>query len=73
MKAAPDTVSVNRGKTKVAHRVERGKVIKALRGLEWGSCGRARMIKDEGRSRKPRVTLEKKITWNATAEGDGAL
>jgi hypothetical protein len=29
------------------------------------------MIGDEGRSRKPRVTLERKITWSATAEGTG--
>ena len=68
------TVSVDRSRTKVAHRVEGGKVIGAPRkGLEWGSCGRARIVGDEGRSRKPRVTLERKITWSTTAEGTGAL
>jgi hypothetical protein len=57
--AIPGTISVDRGRTKVAHRVERGKVIGAPRGLEWACCGRARMVGDEGRSRKPRVTLER--------------
>ena len=28
---------------------------------------------EEGRSRKPRVTLERKITLSATAEGTGGL
>ena len=31
------------------------------------------MVGDEGRSRKPRVTLERKITWSVTAEGDGGF
>jgi hypothetical protein len=31
------------------------------------------MVGDEGRSRKLRVTLERKITWRVTAEGDGGL
>ena len=43
------------------------------RGLEWGSCGRARIVGDEGRSRKPRVTLERKITWSANSRGDGGF
>src|SRR5271156_6123057 len=30
-------------------------------------------VGDEGQSRRPRVTLEGKITWGATAEGDGGL
>jgi hypothetical protein len=41
----------------------------APRGLEWDSRGRARIVGDEGQSRKPRVTLERKITWSATTEG----
>jgi hypothetical protein len=31
------------------------------------------LVGDEGRSRKPQVTLKRKITWSATAEGDGGL
>ena len=62
MRAAPGTVSVDRGRTQVAHRVEKGKMIGAPRGLEWGSCRRARMVGGEGRSRKPQVILERKIT-----------
>jgi hypothetical protein len=73
MRAAPGTASVDRSRTKVAHRVERGKVIGAPRGLEWGRCGRARAVRDEGRSKKPRVTLERKITWKCNSRGDGGL
>jgi hypothetical protein len=36
MRAAPGTVGVDRSRTKVARQVERGKVIGAPRGLEWG-------------------------------------
>jgi hypothetical protein len=68
MRVAPGTISVDRGWTKVA-RVERGKMMGAPRGLEWDSRGRARIVGDEGQSRKPRVTLERKITWSATTEG----
>jgi hypothetical protein len=31
------------------------------------------MVGDEGRSKKPRVTLERKITRSATGEGDGGF
>jgi hypothetical protein len=48
------TVSVNRGRTKVAHRVERGKVHQG--GWIGAAAARARMVRDEGRSRKPRAT-----------------
>jgi hypothetical protein len=64
---------VDRGRTKVAHRVERGKVIGAPRGLEWGSCGRARIVGDEGRSMKPRVTLEKKDNLECNSRGEREL
>ena len=44
MRVEPGTVSVDRGRTKVAHRVERGESDWGTKegGLEWGSCGRAR-------------------------------
>jgi hypothetical protein len=53
MTAAPGIISVDRGRTKVAHLVEGGKVIRAPRkgGPEWGSCERARMVRVEERSR----------------------
>jgi hypothetical protein len=31
------------------------------------------MVRDKRRSRKPRVTLERKITWSAIAEETGTL
>ena len=60
-------------RTKVAHRVKRGKMIRALKRLEWGSYGRARMVGDEGRSRKPRVTLERKDNLECNSRGDGGF
>jgi hypothetical protein len=52
MTAAPGIISVDRGRTKVAHRVEGGKVIRAPRkGAGVGNCGRVRMVGNEGRSR----------------------
>jgi len=61
MRAASGTVGVDRGWTKVA-RVEAGESDWSTKegGLECGSCGRARMVGDKGRSRKLRVTLEKR-------------
>jgi hypothetical protein len=51
---------------------EGGKVTGAPgRVLEWGSCGQARIVGGEGRSKKLRVILEGKIIWNATAERTG--
>ena len=64
---------MGRGRTKVAHRVERGKVIKAPRGLERGSCGRARMVGNEDRSRKPRVDTRKKDNLERNSRGDGGF
>jgi hypothetical protein len=31
------------------------------------------MVRDKGRSRKPRVTLERKITWSAIVEETGTF
>jgi hypothetical protein len=42
------------------------------RGVKWGSYGRTRMVGDEGRSRKPRVTTRKKSDL-ATSRGDGGF
>jgi hypothetical protein len=62
-----------RGRTKSLIDLKAVKVIRAPRGPEWSSCGRARMVGDEGRSRKPRVTLERKITWERNSREDGGL
>jgi hypothetical protein len=65
---------VDQSRTKVAHRVEGGKVIGAPRkGAGVGQQQASEIVGDEGRSRKPRVTLERQITWNATAEGTGGF
>ena len=54
---------MNRGRTKVAHRVEGGKAIRAPKKGGWSgaAAGEPKMVRDEGQSRKPRVTLERKI------------
>ena len=49
MRAAPDTVSVDRGRTKVAHRVEGGKVIGAPR--KGAGVGQLRASEDGWRRR----------------------
>jgi len=49
---------------------EGGKVIGAPRKGGWSRAAAGE--RGEGRSRKPRVTLEE-IIWSATAEGDGAF
>ena len=52
MRVVPGTIIVDRGRIKVAHRVERGHATGVPGGLEWSSCGRVRMVGDEGRSGK---------------------
>jgi hypothetical protein len=44
-----------------------------INGAAVGSCGRARIIRDEERFKEPRVTLERKIICSIAAKGTGAL
>jgi hypothetical protein len=45
MTAAPGIISVDRGKTKVAHPVEGGKMIGALRKGGWNGAGGLAIIR----------------------------